>query len=397
VYARSATVPQIGIVNGATTADLSLDPAGDLTVSCSGADLNFSSVDRVHVLNTTASADTSTGSLTTGGGIGAAGTIHCSRLTTHATSIPSVLLGYDVADYSQMGVTSDGGLWLRSVGSNPKICLECGAGGTRALTCTAAETIAPAALTVMGRAGYGTEGSFNLTAGGPWHNFDIDAAAGKACVTYNVRVVAASSGGHITGIIPGTGSRYMNIYFTATAGPYTVYIDHESALSTATNRILTQDGGTMSIVAGAVPALVALEHVPGIDRWIVSRSPSVSYAPTLEVVDMWMTGAAFVNLTITLSKIGNQVTAIFGGFSVAPAPMALDSIHTGSGADKIPASYRPPQELFWIIWVINGGDDVYGSLRVRTDGGVDIWKACGDNFGNLGDVGLVRTTLSWLV
>ena len=56
------------------------DAAGDLTINCSGNDLNLASTDKVHVLNTSASTDPSTGALQVSGGAGVAATLNARSL-----------------------------------------------------------------------------------------------------------------------------------------------------------------------------------------------------------------------------------------------------------------------------------------------------------------------------
>jgi enhancing lycopene biosynthesis protein 2 len=112
-----------------------VDLNGDMSIDCSGNDLNLASTDTIRVLNTTDSGTTSTGALVVSGGIGCAKEIKCVGLTNSGAlnangalyannniwstrTAEQLRLRYDASNYTSFTVDSGGDLTIDCTGND---------------------------------------------------------------------------------------------------------------------------------------------------------------------------------------------------------------------------------------------------------------------------------------
>ena len=98
------------ITDATKTANLTVDTGGDMTIDCLGDDLNIANTDSMHILSTTASTSTDTGSLIMIGGIGIAKNMHLGdTLTIHNNS--------DSTKYANITVDAGGDMNINCSGN----------------------------------------------------------------------------------------------------------------------------------------------------------------------------------------------------------------------------------------------------------------------------------------
>lgn len=138
---------------------IAIDNGGDCTIDTTGNDLNFSSTDCIHILNTTASTTPITGALVVSGGVGISGSIFASGvMSIVGVPGPQFYIKYDNTNYCSFSMSSGGNLNIDCTGNDLRFSSS---DRIHVLNSTASTTVTSGALVVNG--GIGCGGSMNVT------------------------------------------------------------------------------------------------------------------------------------------------------------------------------------------------------------------------------------------
>jgi hypothetical protein len=172
-----ANTPQL-IINygGGNNTSFAVSATGDMTIDCSGNDLNFASTDMVHVLNTTASTSPTTGAFVVSGGVGIQGSINASGvMTIVGTTAPQFTVKYDNSNVTTFGVSSVGDMSIDCSGDDINFASS---DMVHVLNTTATTSPTTGALVVSGGIGCQNINCNNITCTG-------DTVNGQELITYN--------------------------------------------------------------------------------------------------------------------------------------------------------------------------------------------------------------------
>lgn len=245
----TSTEPQLVLYNGTANAYINLTGAGDMTINCTGNDLNFHSTDQVHVLNSTASTSKTTGALTVSGGAGINGNITANQLVLDGSSNPKMTLT------SPTGTTtftqqSGGQLTIYTTSTTvPYVEFDTPAGTQFRISDS--RIYCDSLLEANQGIKYDdVPAQFTPTGAGPFDNFLIGAIGTVFYIDCN----SVTSGAQFRGIdgVSTINSRKIILNFTQTAGTKIINLIHNSLGSLPGNRLYCPGGVTYSLTVGPV-------------------------------------------------------------------------------------------------------------------------------------------------
>ncbi|RPI88535.1 MAG: hypothetical protein EHM41_00895 [Chloroflexi bacterium] len=384
--------------------------AGNLTMDCSGGNMNFHSSDLVHVLNTTAATSQTSAALTVSGGVGISGNVYMGQIlvqndgaggtvtktvnngdwTVNASgndinfhSTDSVhVLNNGANAFTVDGISTSSGLVSRTT-TSPQLLLERTAGnglsfaidGSGNAVQTASTSIVTQSPLYVDRSLFFAETIINLDASGNYNNLAIGSAP---IVLINMAACPVES--YFTGFAStsppafAAQDQYVQLKFYNAINKR-INMLHESVASTANNRLY------MPFSAGHVMNLMRIVTVNMIysrlqNRWLVDTPPDAfrAYEETSHTFHgPW--ADQVVNITWRRTQWNTVITEIPEKWA-AGTPLSVGKIYSDAST-PVPGSFRPTTPHSFPIYVrsqlMAGVTYHWGRLWIGVDGSMEIY------------------------
>lgn len=263
--ATSITLPGASPMNlvGSGGNTLFTISTGDLTINCSGNDLNLHSTDKIHVLNTTDSTSLTTGALTVSGGIGCESGVWSAGLRVINTVGPQLTVTHSVGNLVNETVDSSGNLTVAS------------SGPTQTYRQASTDTVVMGSTLTKLNVGVEFAGytkfdealaTLSPSGAGPFDDYALTIVD----TLFYIDLASVTTGAHFTGFAFASliKNRMVELIFISTGGSKTIYIDHEGGASTAAYRVWCPGSANLTITVN-VHAVVRMLYSNYDDRWLV--------------------------------------------------------------------------------------------------------------------------------